>query len=663
MLPSAYPIQFAALEQTWQVYVATGRLVPIPGFVPDPTVIQSWGRCLPRFDAYSKPRPSPAKDHAIETVLKTHADLLTIAISYIEDIHQFIEGSNCALLLADGAARVIAIGGDRRAIAMIEALGLGQGAYWTEGKAGTNALGMVLITAMPSQVVGAEHFFQIYHHLVSTAAPIHDVNGRITGIFAVVGLCETATSHTVSMVMAAARAISNQLQANHYLAEANRRLTEANTVLNAMHEGVLAWDETGRINQINPQAAEMFGLAPAKVLGMPLPDVLSIPPVIDNAIKNNETLRDVEVHFERQQASINAVVSLSPIVEGAAHDQPVGYTAILRPIEQVRQLVSKQVGTQASLTLTDIPAASSPMRQVLRQATIAARGHAPVLLRGEGGVGKNSLGRAIHNASERADKPFLTINCGAIPHELMVSEFLGYEPDAATQGRPSKFELAHEGTLLLDQIANLSLEMQSALLHVIESKHIMRLQSTRLIPVDVRIIACTSVDLAQMVTEGSFLRPLYYAFGIFNFHVLPLRERKEDIAVLAERFLSRIAPNPSHPPVIDADAMIALQRYPWPGNVRELENVLERALHQSADGVIRVVDWPEVVRSGRLLGASSPIPQPIITAAEAEREAIIRAGWACRGCVTEMAKHLEMGRTTLWRKLKRLNISPQQFKR
>jgi transcriptional activator for dhaKLM operon len=246
---------------------------------------------------------------------------------------------------------------------------------------------------------------------------------------------------------------------------------------------------------------------------------------------------------------------------------------------------------------------------------------------------------------------------------LMIPEFLGYDQDATTPGRPSKFELANEGTLLLDQIESLSLEMQSALLQIIETKHILRLHSTRLIPVNVRIITSTAANLEQLVAEGSFVRQLYYAFGVFNFYIPSLRDRVEDIPLLAERFLSRITQTQERASWIDDETLAILNRYPWPGNVRELENALERALNHSTDGTIRMIDLPEVVRRGRVLHTTSLIPEPIVSTAEAEREAIIRAGWACQGRVSEMAQHLEISRTTLWRKLKRLNIAPEQFKR
>ncbi|MCI0399053.1 MAG: PTS-dependent dihydroxyacetone kinase operon transcriptional regulator DhaR [Chloroflexi bacterium] len=660
MQSTAYPVRLEILEAFWQSFMATGRVEPVAGVEPDPAVIQSWQRCALRLDPRARPRPATINPQALASVLKAQSDLITVAIAYIEDIHQFIEGSGCAVLLADGTACVLAVGGDPPAVELVNELGLGQGAYWLEGQLGSNALGVTLINAMPVQVVGAEHYFQAYHHLVSTAAPIHDVNGRIIGIMAVVGPAATATSHTLSLVMAAARAIGNQLQTNLYLEEANRRLTEVNTILESIVEGIIAWNDSGKINHINTQAAHMLGLSPPAVLGQRLTDVLNLPPALAEAMAAGQEIWDVEAAFEVNGQTVTPLVSLRPIFEGKSG--PVGYMAMLRPVERVRQLVFQQVGAQATLSLDDIPAQSPAMRPVLRQARIAARGMAPVMLRGEGGVGKNHLARAIHKDSGRANKPFISINCRAIPHELMAGELLGYEKGVATDGRPSKFELADGGSLLLDQIESLSLEMQAALLHVIETGHVMRLGGTRPIPVDVRIIASTADNLEQLVAEAHFIDHLFYRFGVFTITIPPLRQRVEDISVLAERFLARFAERFHRPGRVDEGALDILCRYPWPGNVRELESALERAMHHSPDEIIRAVDLPDVVRNGRVITGNSPYPQPVLSATEAEREAIIRAGWACQGRVTEMARQLGIGRTTLWRKMKRHQLASEHFR-
>ena len=516
----------------------------------------------------------------------------------------------------------------------------------------------------PVQVVGAEHYFKWQHNLTCSAAPIHEVRGRIVGVLAIAAQREQTHCHTLTAVMAAARAISNQLQAESYLHEANRRLAELKGVFGAITEGVMSWNQDGDIIHINAQAGNILRIKPQAVTGRPLAQVLQLPSVIAEATRQGKVLRDVEASFQVNDHTADCLISLQPIYEGLRG--PLGYIVTLRPIERVHRLVHRLVGTQATLTLDDVQGDSAAIRRVRRQARMAARGTAPVLLRGEGGVGKNPMARAIHNLSDRAERPFIAINCLAMPHELIASELLGYEggafSDALAEGRPSKFELADGGTLFLDEVESLPLEMQAALQQVIETDHVMRLGGTRAIPIDVRIIAATSADLEERVAEGSFRSDLFYRFGVFIIDLPPLRERIEDVPILVERFLARITQKMDIAAFITDKALEVLSQYPWPGNVRELEQVLERAVAASTDGMIRTQDLPQAVRQGRSWPPGVLRPQPVLSITEAEREAIIRAGWACQGQVTTMAQQLGISRTTLWRKMKRYDITPQDFK-
>lgn len=660
MQPTAYPVPHKLLTEIWQTFTVSGYIPATEGYEPDPVVVQSWQRCAPRLDPNRLPRPRTLSSTSLASMMMAHADVMSVAIPYIEDMNQFIEGSGSAILLTDGGGCMLTTTGDAAMQQMIQEYGLVQGSYWTEDYLGTNAVGVAMQTAMPVQVVGAEHYNRVLHNLTTTAAPIHDANGRIVGIVTIVCEVETATSHTLSLVMAIARAISNQLQANLFLEEANLRLTELNTILETIAEGVIAWNANGRITNVNTQAGELLHLSPTAVVGQPL-STLDLPADLMAAFSNNSLLHEVEmsVPISGGEETVAMLVNLTTL--GRPGQGEIGWVAMLRPIEQVRRMVHRQVGAQATLKLEDVFAVAQTMRPVMRQAQVAARGTAPVLLRGEGGVGKNHLARAIHNASTRANQPFLSINCRALPRELIVSEFLGYEKSGQQEGRPSKFELAYGGTLFLDRIESMSLEMQAALLQVIETGTVMRLGSSRPLPVDVRIIAATSANLEDAVADGAFISHLYYRFGVFNIHIPPLRERQEDIPQLAQRFLARVKRSDAAYE-LDESCLEVLRRYPWPGNVRELEMVLERALHMSQSDVIRVVDLPEVVRSGRVVTAKSPKPAPVLSAAEAEREAIIRAGWACQGKVTAMSEQLGIGRTTLWRKMKQMNISAEYFK-
>ncbi|MEZ4647140.1 MAG: sigma 54-interacting transcriptional regulator, partial [Chloroflexota bacterium] len=558
----------------------TGQVTPIQGVDPDPIVVRSWQRCAPRSDPRQRPRQVSLQAPSFQATLKAHADVMMLARPFLEDIYQFMEGSYCAIVFTDGAGCILDMQGDQAAsierlsatttrarmvgddpgIGGLQAFGLQPGSMWAEGNVGTNAIGLTLITAMPIQVVGAEHYFEVYHHLVTSAAPIHDVSGRIVGTIGLVEPVTAATRHTLSLVMSAARAISNQLQANLYLEEANHRLAEVNIILESINEGIVVWDEGGRLHHLNKQAGNILHLNPAAVMGKLISDILTPPAILAEAIEVRKELRDAEISFRVGDEPIRLSVSLRFVSTGEG--RPLAYLVTIRPIERIRQLVHQQVGSQASLALEDISSYSAAMRPVLRQARTAARGTAPVLLRGEGGVGKNHLARAIHNDGSRASRPFMAINCRAVPHELMVSEFLGHEEDAVHNGRPSKFELTNGGTLLLDQVEGLSLEMQAALLHVIETKHVMRLGGTHPIPVDVRIIAATAADLEQLVAEGNVIAHLYYRFGVFNIAIPPLRERVDDIPILAERFLARITDRNNQPVWIDDEAMKTLRRYP-----------------------------------------------------------------------------------------------------
>ncbi|MBE2222692.1 MAG: PTS-dependent dihydroxyacetone kinase operon transcriptional regulator DhaR [Anaerolineae bacterium] len=679
MKPTDYPIRRDILKQFWFSFMKTGRVAPTGNLEPDPEVVRSWQRCAPRLDPRQPPRRVTMKAQAMQTILKTHEELMMMARPFLEDIYQFLEGAYCGIIITDGAGCILEVEGDIAGVLVapdptttrgrwsqthpliIEELasGLKQGTMWSEGHMGTNAIGLAMLTAMPIQVVGAEHYYEAYHPFASSAAPVHDANGRIIGIISIIEPVLAVTRHSLSLVMAAARAISNQLQAELYLHEANHHLSEVRTILEVIHEGIITWDKNGKINHVNALAGKILQIKPNAILGRPFPEVLQFSPKLQMAIDAQQEQHDVETSLVALGKDVTCLVSLRPVTYGGG--KSASFVVMLRPIEQVRKLVHQQVGTKALLTLDDMLNQSAAMRSVMRQARTSARGTAPVLLHGEGGVGKNHLARAIHNDSERRNNPFLALNCRAIPHELMIAEFLGHAQDNYSNGRPSKFELAHGGTLLLDQVESLSLEMQSALLHIIETGHVMRLGSSRPLPVDVRIIGATTADLEKLTAEGHFISHLYYRFGVFNIHIPPMRERPEDIPLLAERFLARISERDNLAAWLDDEATAVLRRYPWPGNVRELESTLERALHHSKDNTIHVADLPEVIRQGRVV-SSSPHAEPVLTAVEAEREAIIRAGYAYQGQLTEMAKSLGIGRTTLWRKMTRYNLSSEQFK-
>lgn len=305
-----------------------------------------------------------------------------------------------------------------------------------------------------------------------------------------------------------------------------------------------------------------------------------------------------------------------------------------------------------------------------------ARSQAPVLVYGESGVGKELAARAIHEQGPRAAGPFVPVNCGAIPTELMESEFFGHKKGSFTGAHGDKdglIQAANGGTLFLDEIAELPQHMQVKLLRVIQEKSVRAIGGRSELPVDVRIVSATHKDLARLVDSNEFRQDLYYRINVIELRMPPLRERREDIAPLAERYLDKLAPEWSiSRPRLSPDALQALQRYDYPGNVRELENVLERAVALSDGDVILAEDLQLAERQAPQAEAQPAPGQagPVAVAPPAgaqrvglenyidslEREAIHKALEECRYNKTAAAKKLGITFRALRYRLKKLGI-------
>ncbi len=260
--------------------------------------------------------------------------------------------------------------------------------------------------------------------------------------------------------------------------------------------------------------------------------------------------------------------------------------------QSLRQLAEKE------LQLDNLIAASSEMKRIIQLVRKVSQSDITVLLTGESGSGKEIIARAIHMNSSRKDHPFITVNCAAIPENLLESELFGHVKGAFTgalKDRKGKFELANGGTLFLDEIGDLKPELQAKLLRVLQEREVEPVGSETRIPVDVRIISATHQDLKQLVAQGRFREDLYYRINVMNIHIPPLRKRKADIPLLIQYFIQKYAPDQSRQWRIDAQALQVLEMYDWPGNVRELENVIQRAVLLADAPVITLDVLPEVI--------------------------------------------------------------------
>ncbi len=309
-----------------------------------------------------------------------------------------------------------------------------------------------------------------------------------------------------------------------------------------------------------------------------------------------------------------------------------------------------------SASATPLLLGSSPaMRHVVELVETVAASDSTVLVTGESGTGKEVVARAIHSASARRYNPMVVVNCGALPEGILESELFGHEAGAFTGARArhkGKFESAEGGTVFLDEIGEVSPKVQVELLRVLEEKVVTRLGGSAPVPVDFRTISATNRDLQAAVKEGRFREDLYWRLNVVHVHIPPLRERPEDVPVLARLFLERFAQSMSRRPMTFApDALDALASYPWPGNVRELQNAIERAVVVGRGDVVSAADLP--LRVTQSPAAPGSAPGSLAEAERAHVQAVLDAsGWN----ITRAARTLDVDRVTLYNKIKKYDL-------
>lgn len=349
-------------------------------------------------------------------------------------------------------------------------------------------------------------------------------------------------------------------------------------VLASVGEGILAINREGLVTHYNPAAEKIIRLPYDEVIGRPLNELSPGLPLLET-LKTGAVYNNREILLERTKS--HYLASGRPILD--QRGRVIGAVAVLKDISDVRALVYTVTG-QLTFTFDEILYVSDAMRRVVTMAKTIARGDSTVLIRGETGTGKELFARAIHAASPRAGKVFVPLNCAAIPDTLLESELFGYEEGAFTGavkgGKQGLFEFANNGTLFLDEIGELSSHLQVKLLRVLQDGKVRRVGGTREIPVNVRILAATNRNLEDMIAKGTFREDLYYRLNVIPLFLPPLRERQDDITLLAKHFLERFAAKLQKPVSAMSDTAVAkLARYHWPGNIRELENVMERAFN------------------------------------------------------------------------------------
>lgn len=598
-----------------------------------------------------------------------NADLLEIAIPYMNILHDTVKGSEFVITLSDSDGFILKNVGDEAVLDSIQTKDnpLVEGVCCHESVFGTGGVGTPLALRRPIQLASVEHFYESPKEFTGTGAPLIDEAGNLLGVLCMSGERNKVHSHTLGMVTAASHAIVRQLTLRHMYDTLLSTQNQMCAILSTIDRGVFLLDANLTVIDTNTAATKILGHDCKEMVGRPVGEIIKT----FDFLNVSHSLYDIETSMKGRQKQVQCLMTIHRV------DSPdfAGTSSLLVTFWEVanaRRFINRYIGSSATFTFDDIQGKSEPVAEAKSFARIAADNTSTVLLLGESGTGKELFAQSIHNGSKKADGPFVAVNCGAIPKSLIESELFGYEAGAFSgakrDGSAGKFELANHGTIFLDEIGDMPFEIQIHLLRILQMREVTRIGGHKPIPLDIRVIAATNVDLEKAVHEKTFRSDLYYRLKVMSINIPPLRERGADIQLLAGHFVEKNRnANSTSARGFSADAVAMLRRYSWPGNIRELENAVERACLLCRGEFITPEFLPESIRGaaratvvlpdGGAVPPSVPSPQfAPATIDEAERMVILRCVRECDGNVSKAAKSLNMNRRTLYRKLEKHQI-------
>ncbi|HEX8587620.1 sigma-54-dependent Fis family transcriptional regulator [Pseudomonas sp.] len=609
----------------------------------DPPIARSWLRCLEDYHLDpAQATPTTVLEHA--RVLESREQLqqvLTIAGGEMHSLHRQLAGGS-AVLLTDAHGIIlncVTEPGDRR---IFERAGLWLGADWSEAREGTNGIGTCLVERQSVTIHRDEHFRGRHTGLTCSASPVFDPHGDLLAVLDVSSARQDVSRqsqfHTMALVNLSAKIIESSYFLsrfdNHWLL---RFHLQAGAV-GLFSEGLLAFDGEGRISALNQSALNLLGLSRGDLVGQGI-----------------ETMFDCSLDEWLSRASPEAAASWPLRTRDGR-----GFFAVLRGQSraEVQARVTPVVRQSAvQLSSSAVCLADVALQTDFRRALKVFERDVPLLINGETGSGKEAFAKAVHQASQRSAKPFVALNCAAIPESLIESELFGYRGGSFTgarkEGMRGKLQQADGGTLFLDEIGDMPVALQTRLLRVLEDRLVVPIGGEPQ-AVNVRLISATHRNLLERVEDGGFREDLFYRLNGLEIALPPLRERS-DKAQLLDCLLAQEAGG--LPILIEAKARQALLDFNWPGNVRQMRNVLRTLTALCDEGQIRFDDLPVAIRQGMTQGtaqakadvAHSPLD-------DAERVALLATLEAQRWHITHAAQALGVSRNTLYRKLRKHGI-------
>ena len=431
------------------------------------------------------------------------------------------------------------------------------------------------------------------------------------------------------------------------------------TIIESMDNGVLAVDNQGIITHCNQIGASLIQRSRRDIIGQRISKIWAGSPILD-VLKEGHGYNWREESYQAANHTMHFMVTVKPVLLGS---DIMGAVASFRDMADVRKRAYDMMVTVQPVGIDDIWGSSSQIRELRKTILQVAQSSATVLITGETGTGKGLVASAIHHSGPRLAGPFITVNCGAIPDNLIESELFGYREGAFSGarkgGKPGKFELADSGSIFLDEVGDLPLRLQPKLLHVIQTKLVERLGGIKTIPVDARVIASTNRNLERMIADSEFRKDLFYRLNVIPLNIPPLRARKEDILILLDRFLDTYCRNERKViKGVSSDVKDLFLSYAWPGNVRELENTVEYMAGMETGEIITMDRVPSRIRRNR--PDRVPLDMSLDALLEKYEENLLRQKLSeigdLPGRKEKLAEMLQVSRATLYRKLKKLGI-------
>jgi transcriptional regulator with PAS, ATPase and Fis domain len=621
------------LENAWSNFIEKDSLDSV---IVRPLIANSWSRCKSiGVDPFSKRAPITSSLQ-IKNSYVSYISKITI-----DKLQNSLTNLNSMAALFNTEKTIIALIGDPSKQHLAEATNFLPGTQWSECNVGTTGHSVALETRQVCEVIASEHYCFGFHDYMCVAIPIlNPMNSHPVGAIEIVGLSPGQRFERIQLVINSVRDIETDLFRNHYRNNYLLLKSAFTKSLNNTEFAIAITDDTGQICYSN----EIFEKSLAFNQGLKKKIINKLQFLLDSSILN--TCDEVTAEIFDKSEAIKLI--LSPICHKG---KLLGYETKFRQLNN-KTIIPKNQNylKNDSNSFKKIVGTSSQIKRAIKIAAKAAKTQTTILLVGETGSGKELFAEAIHRHSERADFPFVCINCGAVPDNLLESELFGYEEGSFTGakrgGQAGHFEMADGGTIFFDEISEMSHQMQIKLLRVLENHRIRRIGSSKEIRVNVRIIAASNRDLWDMTLHHHFRKDLFYRIAVFKIELPPLRDRIKDIPLIANTILSQFSNDKIK---IDASALKLLKRHRFEGNVRELRNILESAAISCTNNIIKSNDLPIWLKEKE---DSEMSDFQISNLRHLEIETIKKALKKNNGNKKRTAKELGIPRSTLYNKIK-----------